>query len=261
MEDQILRFYAQFAPNYDLIFAGFEQTVRRQGDALDRLIEVVSPGPARTVLDCSCGIGTQALGLAAHDYSVIATDLSPAAVERARREAVACGVTITFGVADFRRLEDEIEGQFDVVLSCDNSVAHLLTDDLRLAANSMHSKVKPGGLLLLSIRDYDVLLAERPRATPVQVYDGSDGEGQRAVFQVWEWEPDGRTYIMHQFILNQEGDDWRTTHLTTQLRAIPRKDLTRSLHGAGFTDIAWHMPKDSGYYQPIVTARDLTRLP
>lgn len=89
----------------------------------------------------------------------------------------------------------------------------------------------------------------------MQVYDGPDREGQRAVFQVWEWEPDGRTYTMHQFILNQEGDDWRTTHLTTQLRAIPRDDLARSLHGAGFTDIAWHMPKDSGYYQPIVTAR------
>jgi len=175
MEDQILRFYARFAADYDLIFADFEQTVRRQGDALDRLIGVVALGPARTVLDCSCGIGTQALGLAAHDYSVTATDLSPDAVERARREAVACGVTITFGVADFRRLEDEVEGQFDIVLSCDNSVAHLLTDDdLRLAANSMHSKVKPGGLLLLSIRDYDALLAERPRATPVQVYDGPD---------------------------------------------------------------------------------------
>lgn len=256
MEEQIQQFYARFAPNYDLIFADFEQTVRRQGDALDRLIGVVALRPTRTVLDCSCGIGTQALGLAAHGYTVTATDLSPAAVERARREAAACGVTITLGVADFRRLEDEVEGQFDIVLSCDNSVAHLLTDDdLRLAANSMHSKVKPGGLLLLSIRDYDALLAERPRATPVQVYDGSDGEGQRAVFQIWEWAADGRAYTMHQFILNQEGDDWRTTHLTTQLRAIPRDDLAGILHGAGFIGSAWHMPKDSGYYQPIVTAR------
>ncbi|MCP4527901.1 MAG: class I SAM-dependent methyltransferase, partial [Aestuariibacter sp.] len=33
-----------------------------------------------------------------------------------------------------------------------------------------------------------------------------------------------------------------------------RNELNEVLRTAGLTDIRWHMPDDSGYYQPIVTA-------
>lgn len=254
MDEQIVQFYDQFVGDYHLITADWQQTVRHQGVVLDRIIASASAGTARSVLDCSCGIGTQALGLAAQGYTVHATDLSPAAIERARREAAAFGVTLTFGVADFRLLQTQVAGHFDVVLSCDNALAHLLDEaDLRRAARSMWSKVAPSGLLLLSIRDYDALLDEKPRATPVRVFDSPTG--QRAVFQVWDWAPDGRGYTMHQFILRQAQEAWRTTHYTTQLRALPREDLSAVLDDASFVDITWQMPAEGGYYQPIVLAR------
>ena len=109
------------------------------------------------------------------------------------------------------------------------------------------------GLLLLSIRDYDALLDAQPRATAVQVFDGP--LGQRAVFQVWDWAPDGRCYTMHQFILQQAAEAWQTTQYTTPLRALPRAELSAILEDAGFVDIVWQMPPESGYYQPIVLAR------
>jgi 2-polyprenyl-3-methyl-5-hydroxy-6-metoxy-1,4-benzoquinol methylase len=145
MPDSTFEFYQQLAKDYHLIYADWTKAIERQGATLDRLIRAQIGGPPLTVLDCSCGIGTQAIALARRGYTVHATDLSPAAVERAAREAAAQGAALTVGVADFRTLETQVAGMFDVVLSCDNSLPHLLTDDdLRRAARSMRAKLRAG---------------------------------------------------------------------------------------------------------------------
>jgi glycine/sarcosine N-methyltransferase len=85
--DSVLSLYEELAGDYHLIFADWQAAVRWQGETLDRLIRAYADGPPLTVLDCSCGIGTQAIGLAQRGYQMHATDLSPAAIERAEREA------------------------------------------------------------------------------------------------------------------------------------------------------------------------------
>ncbi|MEQ9033202.1 MAG: class I SAM-dependent methyltransferase, partial [Aggregatilineales bacterium] len=212
------------------------------------------PAPDLTLYDCSCGIGTQAIGLALQGYTVHATDISPLSVERAQKEASALGLNMTFGVADFRSLTDDVDGKFDVVLSCDNALPHLLTeDDLALAAQNLFSKVKSGGLLLISIRDYDELLKARPHTTPITVLDNVDGN-RRIRFQVWDWQGDSPIYVLNQFIVSGK-DNWTTHHYQTKYRALQRAEITPFLTQAGFEDVQWHMPETSGYYQPIVTAQ------
>lgn len=250
----VLQFYEDLAASYHLIFANWAETIERQANVLDRLIRAHGIAPPLDVLDCSCGIGTQAVGLAGRGYTVHATDLSPAAVARAADEAARRGVTLTTGVADFRTLAEQVAGAFDVVLSCDNAVPHLLTDaDLRRAADNMRAKLRPGGLLLISLRDYDHLAMERPRSIQPRVYD--DPAGQRVVFQVWDWAEDGQTLVVKMFILQQSGADWQLQHYTTPYRALLRADLNAALDAAGLVDLRWHMPQDTGYYQPVVTAR------
>lgn len=156
--------YDGLADEDHLMFADWRAAVVRQGEVLDRLIRRQVGTSASTVLDCACGIGTQAIGLATRGYTVHATDLSPAAVARAAREAPSFGAILTFGVADFRALETQITATFDVVLCCDNTLAHLLEDaDLRVAVAQMRARLTPGGLLLASLRDYDQLVG--PSAT------------------------------------------------------------------------------------------------
>jgi len=253
MSDTVLDFYQHLAQDYHLIYADWLRGIERQSNVLERVIRAHLP-EARTVLDCACGIGTQAIGLARRGYTVHATDLSPAAVERAAHEAAAQGIALSVGVADFRTLAEQVPDTFDVVLACDNSLPHLIEDaDLRRAAENMRDKLRPGGLLLLSIRDYDHLTLDRPRATMPQVLDGPDGP--RIVFQVWDWAEDGRTYAFRLFILRPDGDGWRTTSHATTYRALLRAELNTILADSGFEDIRWHMPHDTGYHQPIVTAR------
>ena len=234
----------------------WEATMRAEGATLDRALAgfMGRPGPYR-LLDCSCGIGTQAIGLAILGHDVHATDLSPVSIDCARSEAEQLGVDMSFGVADYRRLEEDAPGTFDVVLSCDNSIAHCLTDaDLDAALSSMKSRLEPDGLLLLSARDYGALVAERARFNNQHVQDRPDG--RRIVFQIWDWDDDGRRYKMHQFLLRDLGGTFKVDHFQTRLRALLREDLIAAVRNAGYGEVIWHSPEVTGYYQPIVTARN-----
>lgn len=259
--DAVTAFYDGLADEYHLLFADWDASVRRQSEILDRLVVgqlsgeegKQAGGESVTVLDCSCGIGTQAIGLAERGYQVHATDISPAAVARAAREAERFGVSLTTGVADLRAL-GAVPGRYDVVMSCDNALPHLLTDDeLQQAAAGMHARLREGGLLLVSLRDYDQLLAERPRADLPRVFDRP--AGRQIAFQVWDWAADAPVYTVHQFIVREEAGGWQTHHEQAVYRALQRHELTTTLRNVGFRDVQWHEPAASGYYQPIVTAR------
>jgi SAM-dependent methyltransferase len=257
MADSVTEFYDRLSPEYrDNMGWDWEAAVREEGASLDRFLanELGRRGPY-SLLDCSCGIGTQAIGLALHGHQVHATDLSPVAVDCARREAGNLGVAMTFGVADFRKLSEAISDTFDVVLTCDNSIAHCLDDgDLAAALASMKKRLNPGGLLLLSLRDYDALLVDKPRFNNEHVQDRPDG--RRVVFQLWDWASDGRRYRIHQFLIKETDGSYEVKHFQTELRALLRDDVTAALRGAGYDEVRWHDPKGSGYYQPIVTARN-----
>lgn len=253
MADSVARFYDGLADEYHLLFADWDASVRRQGAILDRLIAGRLGPPPHRVLDCACGIGTQAIGLASRGYRVHGTDISPAAVERAQREAIRLGVSLTAEVADLRALH-AVEGSFDVVLACDNAVPHLLTDDdLHRAAVGMRAKLRDGGLLVVSIRDYDDLIARKPRSELPRVFDRPDG--RQIAFQVWDWSETAPTYTVHQYVVREMGGAWQTRHEATVYRALQRSELAEIVRAAGFREVGWHLPEETGYYQPILTGR------
>ncbi len=257
MSDSVTEFYDRLGPVFHHSMGyDWEAGVRWEGEWLDRFLAKQLGGRETwSVLDCSCGIGTQAIGLALHGHQVHATDLSPVSVDCARQESNKFGVAMTFGVADFRKLSETISDTFDVVISCDNSFAHCLNDDdLAAALTSIKSRLKPGGLLLISIRDYDALIADKPVFNSQHVQDMPDG--RRVAFQVWDWASDGRRYGVNQFLLKENDGGYELLHFETELRALRRDEIMIAVQGAGYEEARWHVPEASGYYQPIVTARN-----
>lgn len=250
-------FYDDLAEEYHLVYADWRAAVRRQAAVLDRLLraEAGTGDTPLKVLDCACGIGTQALGLAALGHRVSASDISSAVVARARREAESFGVAVSFAVADLRGLDGAPDGPFDAVLACDNALPHLLTDlELARSARAIRGRLRRGGVLLASIRDYDATLAQRPRATLPQVVDGPDG--RRIVYQVWDWDDaEPPCYTLSLFVTRDGASGWETRCRRTRYRALRRADLDAILASAGFGGIRWRMPAESGYFQPVVTAR------
>lgn len=254
MDNSVLNFYEQLADNYHLIFADWQASVEQQGKILSQLITQHMGELPLTVLDCSCGIGTQAIALALLGYYVHGTDISPNSIQRAQDNARTLGASLTLEVADLRYLAQQVSSQFDVIISCDNALPHLLSDeDLRLAIKNIWAKLKPNGLLLVSIRDYDRLIMSKPSFTVPNIINTP--EGKRIIFQIWDWIENSLIYQIHHFIVQEVENQWVTHHNITQYRALLQAELTNFLQEIGFKDITWQVPEISQYYQPIVTAR------
>jgi glycine/sarcosine N-methyltransferase len=220
------RCYDDLAATYDLMFHDWDVSIARQASALAPLIRA-----GASVLDCACGIGTQALGLAGR-CRVVGSDLSAVAAARAAREAAARGLALPVVAADMRGLPFAA-GSFDVVLAADNSVPHLLTPaDLAAAAREMRRVLRPGGRLVLSTRDYDTIRRERPLSTPPQRHASGV-----VTFQLWHWNDEATHYDLERFQLHPNGDEWTTTVRHTSYWAITRAELGAVLVEAGFTDI------------------------
>jgi glycine/sarcosine N-methyltransferase len=241
-------FYDGLAPEYHLVYGDrWDDAVAGQGAALDRLIREIHGGEA-DVLDCSCGIGTQAIGLALRGHRVHGTDISERSLERARVEAARLGANVSFSVDDFRELAT-VSGTFDAVISCDNALPHLLDEaDIASALLAMRSKLRPGGLLIISIRDYD---KDRPRVPPPYVVTGPP---RRLVVRMHDWDaPDSPLYTVRFFFLTESGHGWQLAHHSARYRALPRVELTAAMAAAGFGAIVWWEADEAGYHQPIVT--------
>ncbi len=248
-------FYDDLASEYHLLFSDWWSAALHHAQVIAGLLATQGVAANRSrLLDCTCGIGTQALPLAALGYDVTATDVSAGAVERARVEAERRNLHLRLGVADVRRVDEAVEGPFDAVISCDNSLPHLPTDaDLDQAIRSIRACLRDGAVFLASIRDYDTLAETRPTGTPVSLH-GAPG-ARHASGQAWAWSDDGNEVKITLFILAESPDHaWRASARDTTYRALRRQTLTSALRSNGFATVEWLMPHQSGYYQPVVVA-------
>ena len=242
--------YDDLTGHYHLIFQDWHSAMKRQAGIISRFLP--SPREAGPVLDCACGIGTQALGLAALGYAVEGTDISPRAVERARQEMASLGLNVSFRVDDMRTLATSPTGRYGAVLCMDNSLPHLDSDEqISTALKAMWSRMKPDGVLLISLRDYEKLMAERPSIMPPTFFQ--DGELCRFVHQVWDWT-DKRRYRFHLYLTLENANGWQVHHVTGTYRAVTPAEVAALVERAGFNAIRLLSPDESGYYQPIIRA-------
>ena len=126
--------------------------MKRQAAALGAMLERECGAPsALRILDCACGIGTQALGLASLGFTVTACDLSPASVERTRVEAAKRRLNVQLFVADMLDLIEIPDRDFDAVMCMDNALPHLESDEqLFQAATQIRRKLRAGGTAKLN---------------------------------------------------------------------------------------------------------------
>src|SRR5258708_2905201 len=144
------------------------------------------------------------------------------------------------------------EAHFDAVICMDNALPHLESaEQLTQAAVQIRTRLRPGGLLMASIRDYDRLIEERPAVQGPSFY--SDQGRRRIVFQVWDWIDD-RRYTFHLYITRETADGWHTFHTSAAYRALRRDEVTDALSKARFKNARWLFPAETDFYQPIVLA-------
>jgi SAM-dependent methyltransferase len=240
-------FYDRLAPFYDLIFLDWDASMEQQAGHLAAIIRDRWGAGVRTILDVACGIGTQSIGLARKGFAVTASDLSARAVERAKVEARRLGVEIDVSVCDMRVAHDHHGSEFDVVISCDNAIPHLLSDDeILMAFRQMRDCTRPGGGCLVTVRDYD----HEERGTGlVKPYGVRDRDGKRYVsFQVWDFAGDIYDLTMY-FVVDDGGGQPETQVMRSKYYAIGTHRLMELMRRAGLGSVE---RLDGKFYQPTL---------
>ena len=244
-------FYDNMAAQYDKLFLDWQATTQEQAAILNRLFQANGFDHSAAVLDCACGIGTQAIGLSALGYRVTASDISDGELAEARERASENGVQIRFEHADFCALSDVFSEQYDIVITMDNALPHMLTGEaLEAAVTSIIGQVRTGGIFVASIRDYDSILMSRPPYSPPYIH--KTDKGQRVSFQTWAWKDDH--YKLVQYIIDDEVA-LQISKFECEYRATRREELTELLLSAGCREVVWKFPEETDFYQPIVIAR------
>jgi SAM-dependent methyltransferase len=111
----------------------------------------------KTVLDLTCGTGSQVFYLAEHGYKVVGADISPALLEIARKKAVQENVAIQFLDGDMRTIE---VGQFDAVITIFNAVGHLTKAGFEKAMRNINRNLRHGGLYVFDIMNLEAMTDE-----------------------------------------------------------------------------------------------------
>ncbi len=243
-------FYDNMATQYDKLFQDWQAATHEQAVILDRIFHDHGFDQTAPVLDCACGIGTQAIGLASIGYQVTASDISDRELEEAKKRAEQNGVEIRFEHADFCALSDTFSEQFDIVIAMDNALPHMLTAEaLKAAVESITGQVRQNGIFVASIRDYDSLLISKPPYSPPYIHQTE--KGKRVSFQTWVWE--NENYRLTQYIIDDE-DSLQISKFECEYRSVRREELTKLLLSAGCCEVQWKFPEETGFYQPVVIA-------
>ena len=244
-------FYDNIASQYHKFYLDWQSVTHKEAEFLSKIFKNNGFDSNAKILDCACGIGTQAIGLANIGYQVTASDISAGEISEAKKRATENNVNINFFQADFCSLSDIFSEKFDIIIAMDNALPHMLSSNsLEKAIKSIISQIRDGGLFIASIRDYDSILKEKPKfSTP---YVHKTDKGQRVLFQTWDWYGDNYKFI--QYIIDDE-EKTEISKFECEYRATRREEITKYLYSYGCKEVNWEFPDKTGFYQPVLIAK------
>lgn len=120
------------------------------GEPSSELRRVVSefPIPIGQALEVGCGTGINAVWLATRGFDVSAFDLSPRAIDRARRRADEAGVRVSFLIADVLAPPLALPGPFDFFF--DRGCYHVVRrEEVSAYLETLRRLTRPGTLGLV----------------------------------------------------------------------------------------------------------------
>lgn len=142
--------YNKDAKHYDTFN---EENSRAINQTLEQILKNHS---VKTILDLTCGTGSQVFWLAKHGFDVIGADINPLMLKIAQKKADKEKLPIRFLKGDMRHL---YVGKFDAAITIFNSVGHLTKLDFEKAMRNINSNLKSGGLYIFDIFNFDYLAA------------------------------------------------------------------------------------------------------
>lgn len=147
-----------FASHYDQQAKHYDEFNEALSAKINKLIvKILHEHKVKSVLDLTCGTGSQVLWLAKCNFEVVGVDINSKMLALAKRKAKQQNLSLRFEPGDMRTSK---VGQFDAGLTIFNSIGHLTKEDFDLAIKNIHTNLKPGGLYIFDIINLEYLLHE-----------------------------------------------------------------------------------------------------
>jgi 2-polyprenyl-3-methyl-5-hydroxy-6-metoxy-1,4-benzoquinol methylase len=216
-------FYESISAYYDRIFPTDPQAV----SFLDG-----KTGPVSRVLDIACGTGGYSIALAERGHRVTGVDLDQAMIRAARSKARDPDQAPEFRALDMLAMTGVLEPGFDLAFCIGNSLVHLETDEqiLRLLADC-HLLLRPGGVLVLQIINYDRILSEGLTGLPALRDDDLE------FLRHYDLDASGREVIFRTELRVGRHENKRVIQNQIPLRIVTAAQLTRLVREAGFRNL------------------------
>lgn len=111
----------------------------------------------KTVLDLTCGTGSQVFWLSKKGFKVTGVDINEKMLNIAKRKSRGGKIKPTFIKGDMRKTH---VGEFNAVLTIFNSIGHLTKNDFSKALQNIHSNLNRQGLYIFDIFNLSYLLRD-----------------------------------------------------------------------------------------------------
>jgi ubiquinone/menaquinone biosynthesis C-methylase UbiE len=115
----------------------------------NRTIEkILKKHKVNTVLDLTCGTGSQVFWLLKRGYKVIGSDISQGMLKIAKRKAKRDEISVKFLHGDMRTIN---VGKFNAAITIFNAIGHLTKADFEKTIRNIHTNLKDGGIYVFDI--------------------------------------------------------------------------------------------------------------
>lgn len=206
--------------------------ITKNTDKLNSTIEnILNYSKVETVLDLSCGTGSQVLFLAKHGYQCTGADFSPDLLEQARFKAKTAGQDIVFIDGDMRTLK---QGKFDSVIAISNAIGHVTLPDFEKMIQNVGANLKNNGIFVFDILN---LAAIDDSTIPGLSFQTQKklGQTQILVNQCSTFEKNNGRLISHNSVMIQNNSDAPIIFENTfTLQLYTAKQLENILSANGF---------------------------
>lgn len=141
--------YNHAAENYDAIYDKHEEINN------NLIADILKKNKAMSVLDLTCGTGSQVIHLANKGFDVVGSDINKKMLGHAKNHAKSRQLDCAFVLGDMRTTK---LGVFDSVITIFNSIGHLTRSDFKKTLKNINSNLKPGGIYIFDIFNLDYML-------------------------------------------------------------------------------------------------------
>lgn len=220
--------------SFDAIAADFDRMIdwpARLGREIPLISTILRSRQATSVIDFGSGTGRHAIELTRCGFEVSCVDSSRAMRRLAREHASPVRMKVVGSL-------DRLRGRSDAVITIGNTLASIQSAaELTRIFKRMHRLTRPGGLLLIQVRNYETLREDRVETT------GLHDTGDAIYFRAYHAEDSRRgvrSVHLHLFKIDRRATRPSASGSIARLRGWSRSELRRALVSAGYRRVSFH---------------------